>query len=83
MFLQVVFEGIRGTTVTGDIALDDIFIHDGQCPQAGYCDFEQDFCTWANMKQTDDFDFVRFKGSTSSSSTGPTTDHTVGTAQGI
>jgi hypothetical protein len=77
-----VFEGIRGTSITGDIAIDDLLIQDGTCKQPGYCDFETDFCTWSNMKNADDFDFVRFKGSTSSASTGPSSDHTLGTSQG-
>ena len=31
--LQVVFEAIRGTDYQGDIAIDDIKLSSGQCPQ--------------------------------------------------
>ena len=80
--MQVVFEGIKGSTISGDIAIDDIQITDGACPAPGYCGFETDYCTWTNEQMNDDFDFTRFHGSTSSSSTGPSQDHTLGTRQG-
>ena len=32
---QVVFEGIRGLSYRGDIALDDISLNDGSCPPQG------------------------------------------------
>ena len=34
-FLQVIFEGVRGTSYTGDIAIDDIKMLDGPCNQPG------------------------------------------------
>ena len=34
-FLQVIFEGVRGTSYTGDIAIDDIKMFDGPCNQPG------------------------------------------------
>lgn len=76
------FEGVRGRSIQGDIAIDDISIQDGACPQPGYCDFQTNFCTWSNVINADDFDFIRSKGSTSSSGTGPTADHTLATNQG-
>lgn len=48
---------------------------------AGDCDFEIDKCSWSNMK-TDDFDWVVGSGTTTSSSTGPSSDHTKGNSQG-
>ena len=33
--LQVIFEGITGTSYTGDIAIDDVEIMDGACPLPG------------------------------------------------
>lgn len=35
VFLQVIFEGITGTSYTGDIAIDDVEIMDGACPLPG------------------------------------------------
>ena len=48
----------------------------------GVCDFEQDTCTWTNTQQGDDFDWLRSKGGTTSSLTGPSIDHTKGTTLG-
>ncbi|XP_070196894.1 uncharacterized protein [Littorina saxatilis] len=45
------------------------------------CDFEQDFCGWTNAN-TDRFDWTRLSGPTPSAGTGPTKDHTLGTAKG-
>lgn len=39
------------------------------------CDFETGLCGWQQTK-TDNFDWTRQIGSTSSSNTGPVTDHT-------
>lgn len=50
----------------------------------GTCDFEVGLCTYTNDHSgADNFDWVRHKGRTSSSGTGPTTDHTKGSALGI
>lgn len=56
---------------------------------AGSCDFEQkSFCTWLNVPNAnrsvglDDFDWTLGSGSTPSWQTGPSTDHTTGTAVG-
>lgn len=76
------FEGVRGRSISGDIAIDDIQIHDGTCPPPGTCNFEMGFCLWQNDKTGDNFDFMRLKGSTSSNATGPDSDHTLGTAAG-
>lgn len=32
---QVVFEGVRGRSYTGDIAIDDVKLMDGRCPDPG------------------------------------------------
>ena len=55
----------------------------------GSCDFEsQSFCGWdqvpnkKNVTGFDDFDWILNSGSTPSWSTGPTVDHTKGTALG-
>ena len=38
-------------------------------------------CTWTQSTATDDFDWIRFTGSTSSGNTGPTFDHTTGSGK--
>ncbi|CAH3118157.1 unnamed protein product [Pocillopora meandrina] len=78
-YVNVLFEGVRGTSYTGDIAIDDFKLMDGPCNQAGYCDFEKDdWCTWTNDKREDNFDWLVGSGSTPSAFTGPAVDHTTG-----
>lgn len=31
-FTQVIFEGIRGPGIEGDIAIDDVTLEEGECP---------------------------------------------------
>jgi len=78
-----VFEGIRGSTYTGDISIDDISIKNGPCPAPGSCDFESGMCTWSNDHTGDDFDWLRNRGDTTSKLTGPVVDHTLGTKEGM
>lgn len=47
----------------------------------GNCNFEIDKCSWSDV-HTDDFDWLSGSGTTTSSSTGPRTDHTTGNATG-
>lgn len=76
------FEGRRGVSWAGDIALDDISFQDGQCPVQMQCSFENpNLCGWSNV-QGDNFDWTRSNGYTSSSGTGPSVDHTSGTSNG-
>lgn len=42
------------------------------------CDFEGGFCLWT-QDSTDSFNWTRHRGRTSSTDTGPTTDHTLKT----
>ncbi|KAK7473655.1 hypothetical protein BaRGS_00035133, partial [Batillaria attramentaria] len=79
---QVIFEGVRGTTYRADIAIDDISILQGPCASPGACDFDSGLCTWTNTQQGDDFDWTMNGGRTGTSSTGPSSDHTQGNAQG-
>ena len=39
-------------------------------------------CTWTNTRAGDNFDWLRKSGSTQSISTGPASDHTIGTFLG-
>lgn len=50
---------------------------------AGTCDFETDLCSWSNPSVGDDFDWVRNQGRTQTLNTGPLSDHTLGSQQGI
>lgn len=78
----LVFEGIRGNSYRGDIAIDDITLADGKCPPSLHCDFGDGWCHYVNING-DQFDWTRKKGRTSSSGTGPSVDHTTGTHNGI
>ncbi|CAL1541287.1 unnamed protein product [Lymnaea stagnalis] len=84
---QIYFEGLVGTGPKGDIAIDDITVINGNCPQSNLsvpgasCDFENDFCEYVQDK-TDTFDWTRQVGSTSSTGTGPPNDHSYGTQFG-
>ena len=49
---QVVFEGVRGTSYQGDIAIDDIVMKNGVCPLKKACSFEAvKMCGWTNDKR--------------------------------
>lgn len=40
------------------------------------CDFDTDFCGWNQDNNTDNFDWKRYRGPTTSPTTGPAVDHT-------
>ena len=49
---QVVFEGVRGKSFQGDIAIDDIVLNDGFCSSLKACSFEDvQMCGWTNEKR--------------------------------
>ncbi|WAR02788.1 MLRP1-like protein, partial [Mya arenaria] len=83
---NLVFEGVRGTSYRGDIGLDDITFTDGACTgssvSGSLCTFEEATLCGIIQDKTDDFDWTRKSGPTSSSMTGPPNDHTLGTRQG-
>ena len=82
---QIVFEAVTGLSWQGDIAIDDIRLRsDGPCNPFGDCNFETgDMCTWKNAEgAVDDFDWTRQQGATLSDNTGPSVDHTLGSAYG-
>lgn len=48
---EMVFEGVVGTSFTGDISLDDITIDtDGPCIRPGSCTFETSLCNWSPIQ---------------------------------
>ena len=57
---------------------DDCGDHSDEDSCSSYirCDFERDLCNWTQEPSSDDFDFTRKAGKTSSTKTGPSFDHT-------
>ncbi|CAH3161057.1 unnamed protein product [Porites evermanni] len=47
------------------------------------CNFDYGLCNGWSQSRSDKFDWIRQRGSTSSSNTGPSSDHTTGNAYGI
>ena len=83
---KIVFEGMRGTSYRGDIALDDIQLSNGQCQPTMDCDFESPVsqlkrCGWQQYAG-DNIDWRLGQGATSSINTGPANDHTLGDKRG-
>ena len=93
------FEASKRRGYRGDISIDDITLRDGPCnpklttksgavtpaPAAtslSTCTFQTGYCGFTQAKN-DKFDWTRKRGTTSSSQTGPTTDHSTGTAAGM
>ncbi|XP_070543873.1 meprin A subunit alpha-like [Ptychodera flava] len=75
---QVIFQGQRGSSYRGDIAIDDVSVTDGRCLSPGspfVCDFEAGMCDFY-QDSYDDFDWLMETGSTLTASTGPSADHT-------
>nr|XP_054755750.1 MAM and LDL-receptor class A domain-containing protein 1-like [Lytechinus pictus] len=95
LHINIWFVGTIGTSrYASEIVLDDIALMNGKCPiqateappvpWAANCDFESTtdpLCGYAN-DDNNDFDWTVHSGSTSSSNTGPSSDHTTGTAIG-
>ncbi|RNA19406.1 MAM and LDL-receptor class A domain-containing 2-like, partial [Brachionus plicatilis] len=59
---SVVFEGIVGSSFTGDIAIDDIFIDTrGPCSKPAQCSFEDSLCNWQE-EPSNKFNLLRITG---------------------
>jgi|LakMenEpi03Aug12_release.lakeMendotaPanAssembly.Ray.scaffolds.fasta_scaffold943078_1 hypothetical protein len=59
---QLVFEGVRGFGDLGKIAIDDIRITRGSCPNFGDCTFEgNSYCGYRNL-EGNDFDWILKSG---------------------
>ncbi|XP_048866511.1 MAM and LDL-receptor class A domain-containing protein 1 isoform X9 [Brienomyrus brachyistius] len=79
---RIVVEGVRGTGVSGGVAIDDVLLSNGACPPPGVCDFQGSLCGWTNVEAGDQADWLRGRGSSPLPSTGPCVDHTMGSSQG-
>ncbi|CAF1276484.1 unnamed protein product [Adineta steineri] len=81
---RIIFEGVIGNGIEGDIAIDDIQRLSKSCKEPNNCDFEDDnLCGWENIK-TDQFDWEITSGasSTGTFASSPLSDHTLGTDEG-
>lgn len=88
----IIIDGMVGKGYRSDIAIDEITIEDASCdvlPSEAQpsnstsinCSFETDTCGWYD-DIFGDFRWTRHKGSTSTTSTGPSFDHTFGNSSG-
>ncbi|XP_067035363.1 MAM and LDL-receptor class A domain-containing protein 1-like [Acropora muricata] len=88
---KVVFNATRGSSFTGDIAIDDVSVKPGFCPSgstsppattspspARDCNFDSPSICGYTQSTNDTFNWSRQRGSTLSSATGPSSDHTSG-----
>ncbi|XP_067219288.1 MAM and LDL-receptor class A domain-containing protein 1 isoform X1 [Chanodichthys erythropterus] len=78
---KIVVEGIAGQTEQGVIALDDVQVSNYPCTPSGQCDFEANFCSWMNLMEVDDADWLRAQAGTGNH-TRPSVDHTTNTSTG-
>lgn len=78
---QIVVEGITGQSEEGVIALDDVLVTNYPCTPSGQCDFEVNFCSWFNLFEVDDADWMRVQAGTGEH-TGPSVDHTSNSSTG-
>jgi len=76
-----VVEGIAGQTEQGVIALDDVQLSNYPCTPSGQCDLEANFCSWMNLREVDDTDWLRAQARTGNN-TRPSVDHTTNTSTG-
>ncbi|XP_071964948.1 MAM and LDL-receptor class A domain-containing protein 2-like [Antedon mediterranea] len=78
---KIVFEGKLLRNSNARITVDNVKMLNGSCFRKFICDFEgTSFCMIQDTGDTADFDLNR--GYTASYGTGPSADHTLGTAQG-
>ena len=49
-----------GTEEHAVMAVDDLEFVEGGCPDLGHCGFEVDDCGWSNLREADNFDWIRY-----------------------
>ncbi|NWI43480.1 AEGP protein, partial [Picathartes gymnocephalus] len=81
---QVVFEAVGAGGDHGYIALDDLHVSDGACPEPASCDFEHDTCGWSSPSdpRLQSFAWGWKSGITLAKYPSPEQDHTLGTRNG-
>ncbi|XP_072486932.1 apical endosomal glycoprotein, partial [Notamacropus eugenii] len=81
---KVVFEAVGAGVEHTYIAVDDLHLKDGPCPQPGSCDFESDMCSWSHTPWPGlgGYSWDWSSGATPSRYLQPSVDHTLGTETG-
>ncbi|XP_054030531.1 apical endosomal glycoprotein [Dryobates pubescens] len=81
---QVTFQAVGAGGAQGYIALDDLHVSDGACPEPASCDFEQDMCGWSSPLDPHLHSFAwGWKSAVPLAKyPGPKQDHTLGTKNG-
>ncbi|XP_065710018.2 apical endosomal glycoprotein [Patagioenas fasciata] len=81
---QVIFEAVGAGSDHGYMALDDLHVSDGVCPEPASCDFEQDMCGWSSPAdpRLHSFAWGWKNGIPLAKYPGPEQDHTLGTSNG-
>ncbi|XP_066221644.1 apical endosomal glycoprotein isoform X2 [Saccopteryx leptura] len=81
---RVVFEAVAAGVECSYVALDDLLVQDGPCPQPASCDFETGLCGWSHLPRPSlgGYSWDWSSGTTPSRYPQPTVDHTLGTDAG-
>ncbi|KAM6337543.1 apical endosomal glycoprotein [Alca torda] len=81
---QATFEAVGAGGDRGYIALDDLHVSDGACPEPASCDFERDMCGWSSPldPRLHVFAWGWKSGVPLVKYPGPEQDHTLGTRDG-
>ncbi|KAM6243739.1 apical endosomal glycoprotein [Porphyrio hochstetteri] len=81
---QAIFEVVGAGGDHGYVALDDLHVLDGACPEPASCDFEQDMCGWSSPSdpQLNSLAWGWKSGVPLAKYPGPEQDHTRGTKDG-
>ncbi|XP_009469779.1 PREDICTED: apical endosomal glycoprotein [Nipponia nippon] len=82
---QAIFEAVGAGGDHGYIALDDLHVSDGACPEPVSCDFERDMCGWSSPADPRLHGFAwgwKKSGVPLAKYPGPEQDHTLGTRNG-
>ncbi|NXW47788.1 AEGP protein, partial [Nyctiprogne leucopyga] len=81
---QVIFEAVAAGGDHGYMALDDLHVSDGACPEPASCDFERDMCGWSSPSdpRLHSFAWGWKSGVPLAKYPSPQQDHTLGTRDG-